>query len=462
MSPEGSQSEQTARAPAAAPERWFAIAWAAALLFHHRFSIPWPDHPAGAADLVAVAAAIVTLVRPDLALPLAVLAASQLAGYALSSPVTSNHYTLAAFVNVAVLLALVARRDPKSAFACYAPVGRGIVVLLYFWSFFHKLNEGFLDPGASCAVALSDGIARGLGASAFPLHAGLAIYGTLAIEGLAALLLLTRRGWPIAVLIVLPFHYAIPFSGFAFYIDFSTALLALLTLFIGAERLAAFTSAVWGQRSAAPGSPRLRRLCTGIAVALGFAVASLVSDDRASEVHLGLFSLYAAPLSVFLGGCAVQAWRAREPLALPRFGSGAWLAIPLLFFINGASPYLGLRTENAMAMFSNLRTEGATANHLLMGRSADRTDAQRPVRILASDLASLAAFAGNPDRGLAWFEFWRRVGDARGGTIRYEVAGERFEHRVGSDVPRYRPPTWLVPIAVFRPVELRVPSPCSH
>ena len=38
----------------------------------------------------------------------------------------------------------------------------------------------------------------------------------------------------------------------------------------------------------------------------------------------------------------------------------------LLIFVHGITPYLGLRTAGNFSMFSNLRTEGDTSNHLLL------------------------------------------------------------------------------------------------
>lgn len=40
---------------------------------------------------------------------------------------------------------------------------------------------------------------------------------------------------------------------------------------------------------------------------------------------------------------------------------------PILILLFGMTPYLGLRTAGNFSMFSNLRTEGKTSNHLLLG-----------------------------------------------------------------------------------------------
>ena len=46
------------------------------------------------------------------------------------------------------------------------------------------------------------------------------------------------------------------------------------------------------------------------------------------------------------------------------------LLVPLLAFVNGASPYLGLKTVGVYSMFSNLHTERGVTNHLISGLPA--------------------------------------------------------------------------------------------
>src|SRR4030095_15122896 len=45
-----------------------------------------------------------------------------------------------------------------------------------------------------------------------------------------------------------------------------------------------------------------------------------------------------------------------------------WLLLfPLVLALHGLTSYLGLRTAGNFTMFSNLRTEGTSSNHLLLG-----------------------------------------------------------------------------------------------
>jgi hypothetical protein len=91
-------------------------------------------------------------------------------------------------------------------------------------------------------------------------------------------------------------------------------------------------------------------------------------------------------------------WRERAP---GRLNSSGWLLFfPLLVFLNGISPYLGLRTVPAFSMFSNLRTEGGITNHLFMPATALRVASFQEdlVTILDVDDEGLKRFARRPRR----------------------------------------------------------------
>jgi len=53
-------------------------------------------------------------------------------------------------------------------------------------------------------------------------------------------------------------------------------------------------------------------------------------------------------------------------------------AFPAVLFVS-AAPYLGLKTESPIAMFSNLHTEGGISNHLLFSQPPYLFDYQSKV-----------------------------------------------------------------------------------
>jgi hypothetical protein len=99
----------------------------------------------------------------------------------------------------------------------------------------------------------------------------------------------------------------------------------------------------------------------------------------------------------------------RTPAALAPF--------PALVFLNGLCPYVGAKTETAFAMYSNLRTEGGSTNHLLVPRPLAlfpyQTDLARVLSSSDTELQALAE-AGHP---VPFFTLRRRLAElARAGV----------------------------------------------
>lgn len=291
--------------------------------------------------------------------------------YILNSPVASNNQTTSFAFSLVVLGALFYLRptgpDGREAFFHrIASAGRLILPAMYFFGIYHKINIDFLDPAVSCAVVLYKALTTGVGLGDWGFgHYG-AIYATFIIEGIAMVALFIPRLKTIGILIGVPFHIIIGFTGYAYYKDFSTIVLVLYALFVPKE---VFTNAHdalarWtGSRDTALkiGRGALVLFVLAYVAAMGalFAPDRLIPEDRA---FMPFFAVYALGFYAFL------------ILFMPRDGGrkqgyrAGWLVlIPLLYFANGWSPYLGLKTESSVAMFSNLHTEGGETNHLFHG-----------------------------------------------------------------------------------------------
>jgi hypothetical protein len=82
---------------------------------------------------------------------------------------------------------------------------------------------------------------------------------------------------------------------------------------------------------------------------------------------------------------------------------------PALLIFDGINPYLGLKTDTAFAMYSNLRSEGGTTNHLIWRHPLDLANYQEDlVQIVDSSDPALKAAA---KRGwpLPFFDLRRRI-----------------------------------------------------
>jgi len=145
-------------------------------------------------------------------------------------PAVPNHIVLALAVNllfVGMLLSSYrrggeAREALGEIFARWAPVGRGLLVVLYFWTIFHKLNVDFFRPETSCAAVLYREIAERV--PLFPVSTSLdviIIAGTFLVELALPILFAVPRWRPWGILIGLPFHLALAVHSNPYILSFT-------------------------------------------------------------------------------------------------------------------------------------------------------------------------------------------------------------------------------------------------
>ena len=277
-------------------------------------------------------------------------------------PANNTNQTLTFFVGLGIFfpaMALLLRRKSEpftssSLYESFAPVVRLCVIGLYFWTIFHKLNFDFITPDVSCAAQLADNMFRrnGLGelphSLAFP-----AIGATLAMEGLLPLGLCFKSTQRWTAFAGLWFHWALGLAGF---LGFSVTMMAVLTLFLSDSDVRHFR-------------PKQKPFTIAVLVGLVLAVLAVKFTGLSSRVLLRYVFL-AAPaiagliwwsnrqVAVSAGPAPIPIWKL---LASPRPA----YVVPVVLFLNGASPFVGFKTEYSYAMYSNLRTEGGATNHLI-------------------------------------------------------------------------------------------------
>ena len=144
----------------------------------------------------------------------------------------------------------------------------------------------------------------------------------------------------------------------------------------------------------------------------------------------------------------------------------SFILVPVVVFLNGASPYLGLKTENSFAMFSNLRTEGGVSNHFVVPASAQIFDFQKDmVEIVSSTDKDLQELA-NENRLMTYFEFKDYVASNKPTAIAYIRNGELYNFNLseasqtqGLLTPN---PYILRRVMGFREINKFDPQPCYH
>lgn len=451
-------------------------------------------------------AAIPVMLRPGNRGWLALLAALWLVELGLRSPRLPNHMLLAAFANVTILLCLAwrmvapapgmnpASESTKSGVyaALYrdlAPLLRLYLLILYFYAVLHKLNWDYLDPMASCGVQLYMDIADVF--SFLPTGDWVrypTLLGAVAMEAIIPLLLIFRRTRTLGVVVGLGFHFMLALHYNIYIQSFSTMLLAFYALFLPvsfADRLVDW----WTQRGYLAAWQRLRGkvvvACVILAalVLVGCVGYAAMTDAMNKQGLIEILHTIAPPVLRYSWFALVifeayllfsVLWRVRSP----RFqASASGLLRPMLVpatimlpvvFLNGLSPYLGLKTGTSFAMFSNLRTEASVNNHLFVPHMRIASYQDDMVKVLGSSLPVLQGMANRVEQ-LPMFELRTKIADSGPDMDFYVVIdrGNGEERITPADTPDdivLQPPPWHErKFLHFRPVPYDgEPCTCRH
>jgi hypothetical protein len=436
--------------------RLFAFLWGAATLFHLASFNRWTQT---SLTTLAAVAAVWLLLRPSSPTRLAILAIIQIAEVYDRAPDLSNHWLFTAFVNATVLasigMLLVEQRrfaiDRSRLFTSFAPAVRVQVLLLYFFTVFHKLNTSFLDPALSCGAFFYARQAEMLGILPGGYRAQAAnIAFTLLIEAAIPILLFVRSTRPAGILVAMVFHGLIGINPLSGFYNFSSMIFAVLVLFLPE---AAAAQCVMRWTSLVRAMP-----------AIGWVVSIVFAAELVLTVWVGLVRDPVVPIWIGFAAVALIAILSVAFTAPPDTASfrlrGAQLFLPVLVAVNGLTPYLGLKTEHAFSMFSNLRTEGGVSNHLLVPAGP------RPFRYqddLVEVVESSDPFLRNVarDRELVpYFELWRRPR----ASVVYRANGDVVRLKRVADDARYPGPMpdLLGRLLLFRAVDPGPDQRCRH
>jgi hypothetical protein len=406
-------------APDAAGFSLFATTWAIAGILHQMSFVDWRWHSFHGGLLTA--ALLWVLLRPSSWVRFAALLLVDCVAVGLEFPVHPNHIVFAWVVNLTLLTALLIARIRRTDlsvspgwYRTFAPWLRVELAILYFFTVFHKINGSYFNIDWSCASIMYRQIASWL-----PLMPSAnwsqycAVYGTLLIEVTIPILLFGRRTRIAGAVLGMLFHGVLALYSFPGLFSFSATMTALYTVFIPPELAARIVVPAWLQR--------FRPYAVGAFAALGVIwllrdlfPASMRLEQRWDRIlQLGFLSYCAYQLGGLL--LLLNARRHGNSYAKSPFGGdwrqGALLGVfPVLLCVNGFGPYLGLRTQSSLSMFSNLQTEEALGNHLIVPAGIQLTDWQSDlVEIVDSNNTELLQFRDDGER-LPYLDLRRRRG----------------------------------------------------
>lgn len=437
----------------------------------------------GLMSWVAIAVALLLVWRPRWTSLLFVLAGVMLARYGVSMPVAGNNKMITAFMNAGILLicahAVVRHggantiQARENIYENMRVVARALLAVMYFYGIFHKINTDFLDPRVSCAVALYIPLADGFGLQNSLTGKYLAIWSTFIVEAIAIVSLYWKRWFAVGLLLALTFHFVIPISVYSWYMDFSSLVLALYILSVPREVSERFYDScarlfrLLRERFGALGQALPFGIVIGGAMALVgiLAVFSRQAHIAPSHAYQSVWVLmwvvYGGVTMLLLADAAINhlPWRGAVGPRRP-----PWLyAVPAILFIVCLAPYVGLRTEASIAMFSNLHTEAGVSNHLLIEEPWDVFPYQGEVAMIkASSDPDLQHFADR-NQGLVMFSLKERLRMKPDHWVTYELDGARHEKATAASLGAFTHASfWERKLLIFKHVDFARPKVCSH
>ena len=432
----------------------FAVAWGLAALFHLAGNPPPPFAEAGvlsiAVQLGVGVAAVLVLALPCRRAPLVVLCALIPVSAWVEAPFVGNHWVLAAAISITYLLAtaIVALRsgpwDAAGVWAAFAPVARIVLLTMYSFAAFAKLNTDFFDPAVSCAVFYQDQLVRswGLGSLSVmgePRLGVLVAVAAAAVELSVPVLLLVPRTRRMGLLLALTFHWSLALDLAQHFWDFSSVLFAAFLLFLDDEQVRALTSIVTRLRSDT--RPAIRLLVTAFA-ATGLApvLAATGAPQVVAARVLAVLAGHAAWVVIGTAGLLVvhvatlRTRRVCGDSALTPV-TPLLLIVPVLVTVNGLTPYLEVKTGFGWNMYSNLRTVAGETNHLLVPATLDVSGLQSDrVEVVATSDSALSPLVGS-EYEVVYSEFVEYVHDHAEHAVTYRRAGQLHEVGEGEGLP---------------------------
>ena len=451
----------------------FCRLWSLAALFHLASYNEWF---ASLFHFLLLGAALALFCRPNSLYRLLLLCALQVVQLGVQAPMVSNHWLFTGFINATILstylYAAFKQRvfsfDQADFYATFAPLLRLELLLLYFFVVLHKLNFDFFSPNSSCAARfyLVQAERYSFLPRSFTWAEG-AIYFTLAVEILIPLLLCLRRTRNSGILLGLLFHGLISFNPMSRFYNFSSMLFALFFLFAPENVFAILHQrcASWQRKFA-----RLSFGATTLLVAIsGAALLFLLSYTNQylttpGDIYLAAWVLYCL---IIIGVFSTMMTEKREcaPIGALLALRHRWLLLlPGLVFFNGINPYIGLKTETAFAMYSNLRTEGGRSNHFFIPEELQIFPYQQDlVQITSSSSHAIRGLTGR-NQLIPFFELRRLSSQEPLAAVSYWRNGVSTTVGSGANVPELSQPLPLLvrKLLYFRPLEKMGAQKCTH
>ncbi|MCC9165620.1 hypothetical protein [Pontibacter harenae] len=453
--------------------------WAVATLFHMANDRIFTDEMH---YVLLSFAAVFLILKPWSIIRLLFFLSLQLYESLKMMPYISNHWIFTTLVNLTILHALaylvIKRRrfriNRVDFYKTFAPLVRAEVIILYFFVVLHKLNTSFFSPDISCAT---DFFVSQNPLSSLTLTNGVLLlnaYATVIIETLIPVLLCFRRTRNLGVLLGLSFHFIIAYNPLNGFYDFSSMLFAAYVLFTDNK----FSGYIFKLYKKAQGLKALSKeqfyrfsilkLVTALVLfVFGVVVLHFLAKNFTDFFRHICWTTYGVVFIIVFSKAVFSKENSNTLSSSDSFKLKHYslLLFPIIVFINGLCPYLGLKTENSFAMFSNLRTEGGVTNHLFIPVETQIFDFQKDVvEVISSSDENLQNLA-NSQKLMVYHNFKKYIASKKPDSVKYIRNGQEYTY-TKANAALHSELTSLNPIHVkflqFRSFNKYEPQPCSH
>lgn len=339
-------------------------------------------------------------------------------------------------------------------------IGRQLLLIMYFFGVFHKLNTDFFNLETSCAVALWQEMAWPLNLIDVDWFYQLSIYGALVIEALIVLCLLTKNLRHFGIVIGIAFHVLLGMSGYALYPPFSTLTIFLHICFIDEP----FAKKILHSETLKSVLSKTRLLSVKAILFLAF-VSLGISAWVGTYAYFGL--VWAILLVPFWVVIFKAAWRSpsseRIPIILKPLG---WNLVGIMFFLNCAAPYAGLKTAQTMSMFANLHLEGGRSNHLVFSNPpAPFGYLEDTVRVTETSGIPYLSYIKSEDLSITYYTLLHYLDINPGRSVSFTRGGENYRNMTAqsleTDIDRTLHAPWFRRFFHFSPIDSTQPKPCA-
>lgn len=447
----------------------FSFTWSLFFFFNffylHFYELEQANHPIN--YLVFILSFCVMMMPRNVGL-FSVMLVFQTVNSYMEMPIPSNHQIMEIFflggAMIAGLNCLIRGKDFISFFNMITPYGRSLLLIMYFFGIFHKINADFLNPETSCAVTLWRKFVLPEILHNHPFIQYSTIYGTYFVEGIIMLGLISKKFRYPGVITGLVFHFFLGLNYFAYYPAYSCLAFSLHTLFLPQNTLTNFRNSKSGK--AFLENISVLRMSLLALLCLCAALLWFAAPSQNLQLVALSWTLLGAPLAIFIAIYSKNA--VDEDYHFWGFAPfNSFLIIFTLFFLlNGFMPYLGLKTRQGINMFSNLHLEGGRSNHLVFQSPPG------PFKYLEDTVEIVDVSQLNmefpPDLQYVYYEFLNILSrlDQDDARLSYKRNGVLYENvRLGDLKPEMEKvlfPNWTKVYFHFSPIDFRNPRPCGN